>query len=185
MKPELLQEDIKLIYSKLHKVFPDIKNISIVAGGAIRDWDNNKDIKDIDIFIQRPKIIPSLFSEFSFVKEKTTTSALYNTRGITDVYEVQGPHCPVDLIFVKDYPRLIVKEFDLNFCRIYYDPSKDEVVKTVNYVRDKVDRALSGTHYNPDHVKRLLKKYPDFTIHKSLEKLIEEEDFTIGARLSS
>jgi hypothetical protein len=168
----IIPSDWKQILTLLHNNgFPE----AIIAGGCLRDLDNSKPVKDIDVFVVS--------------KGPTTTSKLdviFNVNGdcmastndsdtlhpLAEVWEYSSNFVPLQIIIMpegptKAYDFLVeqLNRFDIGLCRIGYDGVT--VVRHEAYNKDKKDKTLTMLHqrtYNQSirRLSRIGLKYPDF-----------------------
>lgn len=125
-------------------VFPD----SLLAGGCLRDLDNGRPVKDIDIFA------PNAGSSFEEVREKVgklvPDSALIGVMGgyenwateeVLGVFDIAGPHSDYQLITLSSGPDSILPRLDFGICQIASDGSS--VFRTDAYERDKANQTFT------------------------------------------
>lgn len=159
---------------------------AVIAGGAIRDLDNDKEIKDVDIFLSSSvsiakvkKLLKSSFDEwtdtpeYNFTKEGTLPVRKGRHLKGSCVGTSKGGVLPVNLIVVgDDYTPTsrVVDGFDFGLCQIWYD-GKD-IRATMNYQIDKERSQFTLVHCEgPERFQRsliryqrLVQKYVDFPL---------------------
>lgn len=141
-----------------------------LAGGAIRDFDNGRPIKDFDVFFMEPDI---RWNDLDVLLEKEYTSSRHcNGAYIDAASEVIGSFTyssltgGIDLNFVQLDPSFnpadIIERVDFGLCQIGYDLLG--VVKTPAYDYDKAHGVLTLTRAETvPGVQRSLKRYERLT----------------------
>lgn len=124
LKPEWIEtlKDIQFI-------FPS----AVIAGGCIRDMIYNKEVKDIDIFIQIDDVSAFDISKLEMALgqrlwplSQTTEREEYqqfmneSDRQLIEIYQFDKGGVEHQLIFLKTDPDMVHK-FDLSFCQVTYD----------------------------------------------------------------
>lgn len=156
------------VLARLHAAgFPE----AIVAGGAIRDWDNNKadQIKDIDVFIQdRPTYLYDLnqalhgYTHRVMVPEHV--AHYMDFEGVRMVHEYQAPsvlvgpeiiddngmnlsqfeaYPPVQIVVMGRpvLPESTIERHDFGICQIGYDGKR--FFTTHHYDHDKMNKTFT------------------------------------------
>jgi tRNA nucleotidyltransferase/poly(A) polymerase len=164
----------KYMLHKIQEVFPQ----AIIAGGCLRDLQNGKPIKDVDIFINddlsngsisdtktelqilMPELITVCTNEYS---NQGVSLMMRNVQGVFR-YDVDGNHYE---IIVGSTEACDINHFDFGICQIKYD--NKELVFTDAYEQDtknKVIRVLNdhGHERTVKRIARMQAKYPDFTV---------------------
>jgi hypothetical protein len=196
---ELMRKDI-LEHLRHHldlakKIFPS--SYACVAGGALRDLDHGKPIKDVDIFLCC-KTGPHWRTRHKLAKNKDTAPYSY----LTDIKKIYGTaksmgskygtvwknhiellnvvhidHKPYPLQYIlysniegRPGPSNLLNSFDINLCKIAYDGKK--IIRTDEYKADRDNKTLThnARSISSELEKRLAhlrEKYPDFTINGS------------------
>ena len=178
-KQEFLDKSIELFDS-----FHDHR--CYIAGGSVRDFLLNTEIKDIDFYIFSTNL-----GEIEVIESKLTSSKYkkaevpaylanasvggYRTtvwkKEDVDVMVVMGP-----TLNIRDY---INKTYDVGLCMCFAD--KDGDIYTNNYFKkDKEDKTITF-HYRPiltkaqvsraiaEHIPRIQAKYVDYSVKLSYE----------------
>jgi hypothetical protein len=142
---------------------------AIIAGGALRDLDHGREIKDVDIFVldHGPSTEEDLEKAFGYAPNRTLTDGSeYHigrpARPVTQVYEfehdepelwfTESDHHgtqPFQVIVVKpgegshrNFPRYVMADFDLGICRTWFDGHV--WVKTYEYQNDERDKTFTA-----------------------------------------
>ena len=142
---------------ELNKLAPG----SILAGGAVRDYDNNKPIKDYDFFI--PAVhLPHV------LKAVPCIQIGHSYYGEFQVFNVKGAEEIIQFIFTKEDPEWVVENtFDLGICYIYIDFSTGDVVRLKEYENDINSKTITlfrkKQRPGTDHLERVSRKYKDFS----------------------
>jgi hypothetical protein len=172
---------------------------AIIAGGALRDLDHGREIKDVDIFVldHGPSTEEDLEKAFGYAPNRALTDGSeYHigraARPVTQVYEFEhdAPELwftesdhhgtqPFQVIVLKQpersatrffrFPEFVLADFDLGICRIYYDGR--ELVRTHDYRNDEIDKVFRS--YIP-----LTGKQLDLTKERVARLLKKYPDFT-------
>ncbi len=160
----------KEILSKVQTISPD----AIIAGGALRDLDNGKPIKDLDIFVPLTAdfSLGSFYNIFGVreIDESSNAEEYQNNEEVCGVYVYNLPDfdIPLNLIVCKpndNFTMHQLERFDIGICKIAYDGTS--VVQHHHYVSDKSTKKL--VIYNTvwmvssiNRLQRLGLKYPDW-----------------------
>lgn len=166
---------------------------AIIAGGALRDLDHGRKIKDVDIYVldKGPDTQALLTDAVGYhVVSLVAAASEYHigrpARPVTQVYEFEhydrDGFCddpPFQVIALKDtrrpntphlsFPRYVMEDFDLGIYRTWFDGTT--WWRTPEYTQDEQDKAfrayipLSGRQLDltKERVQRLSRKYPEFT----------------------
>lgn len=160
----------KDVLSKVQGVFPG----AIIAGGALRDLEYGKPIKDVDIFCPVVECKDGLYDdelEAILPGIELMLASLYGReanleRRIHAVYEHSTPEWKYDLV-ILDKVESEIDRFDLSICQISYDGS---ILRTSPaYQQTLADKNIYVMNINrPDRqaerIERVLQKFPDFKI---------------------
>lgn len=175
----ITEKDLPPYYNSL--LF-DLKIITgqnaIIAGGCLRDMDNDRPIKDIDVFMYAPSVeaaieihnsikTAGLLVEDKILSEKN----FYPESGSTiltvfDITTHEEEH-PIQIIIVRVGLDCLDKIFDFGMCMISYDGV--ELKKYPQYIAEKHEKVFRN-YINEsaclDRIvqrwERLKVKYPDF-----------------------
>ena len=152
-------------------VFPG----SMLAGGAMRDLDNGRPVKDLDVFC--PNV-----GDLDTFKARVGTLASTKLLGVMGGYEnwatsecvgvldVESPYGPVQLIGLSTGPETILSRIDFGICQIGFDGEQvirteayeaDKAAKTFTIVRSDDEAQLDRSYRRWD---RLREKYPDWRL---------------------
>jgi hypothetical protein len=150
---------------------------AFLAGGALRDLDTGREVKDLDVFVSTPNF---------YAVEKTLRAAGYFLRAVQrldylgadpSVAEarefVKAGELPVNVISLNDsfgFPSGLYR-FDLGLCQIGFDGR--EVVRTAAYVTDVQHQRMTvcrcGSEAQMERTEargeRLRGKYPGWPLH--------------------
>lgn len=118
---------------------------AMLAGGALRDLDNGREVKDLDIFVKGGKLealyqLHSRMSSDGIYVEDIDPDAQYPIGDGNDVTGYftcgfEGLDKPVQIIMV-DYPfEILLERFDYGICRILYDGKQLHV--HADYIEDQ------------------------------------------------
>jgi len=126
----------------VQNVAPD----AVIAGGALRDLDNGRPVKDIDIFVQgnamadlrslREKLI-----ELGFDCDDTDDQKIYpvgegnDVVGCIDARDPAAETPPLQFIVVRCPPAKILDRIDFGICRLAFDGS--QIIQPAEYDEDK------------------------------------------------
>lgn len=163
-----------LVLNTLHENgFPE----AIVAGGFLRDLDNNVDFKDIDVFISSEsgktmdevRYMFGLPQEGSEIEETPEYIALSH---VNQLLELDRQGYPFQIIMVDDpvenFMKAQLDRFDIGLCKIAYDGKK--VVRHPDYITDKKIKALTiystggRMRQSIERANRIKERYPEFEI---------------------
>lgn len=140
-----------------------------LAGGALRDIDHGRAVKDFDFYVR--------LDDHDGVVGVASEQKGYNS-GIPlipefpeDPYEFETFDCAigewsVQIIGVPVPKEYILRGFDIDFCKIFFDFGTGTLHRTMEYRRDAKNKHVTihkRLLTNPEHVLRILEKYPDFT----------------------
>ncbi len=162
----------------VQRYFPE----AIIAGGALRDLDHGREIKDVDIYVfergdetanllrrafdKRPRSNVGPTSEYALGRPE---------RPVTDTFEFEYGDTLFQVIVLKAtsepviFPDYVVRDFDLGICMTWFDGKTWH--RTFEYQNDEQAKVfqsyipLSGRQLDltKERVRRLSEKYPDFT----------------------
>lgn len=128
------------VLAAIQQVCPD----AVMAGGCLRDLDNERPIKDIDIFVRgrgydELKRVCDRLSNAGLECASVDTDSLYPVGDgeLTGFFTVCFPKIeqPIQIIMV-DWPTdEIVERFDYGICRIAFDGQK--IIRPTEYEEDK------------------------------------------------
>jgi hypothetical protein len=153
-----------------------------IAGGYLRDLDNGKPIKDVDVFVDSA----SDLNEISEIVRRTHPKDGTNfeddptydahTGNIASSYEFLDADeilPPVNVIKIDNLPGMLknIQAFDFGICQIGFDGNG--VIKTDEYLRDqdnedfRLVQCLNGTQYvrSMNRWERLRKKYREWRLY--------------------
>lgn len=151
---------------------------AVIAGGCLRDFLYDKEVKDIDIFIQTEDAAPSvrglelaLGVELRPLSQTTETEeyqqfAAETDRNLIEIYSFVRYGIEHQIIFLKPDPEMVNK-FDLSFCQITTDGK--EVFMSELYFATVNTREVTlgkGRELNARIIGRIIrfsKKYPELT----------------------
>lgn len=151
---------------------------AVIAGGCLRDADNDRPIADIDVFVDNRSagsVYAALLDE-GYVRTKTLTEAymtLDNSIMMCSYFE-RPNSLPVNVIEV--YGRADLEEqlerFDFGICAIGWDGKN--LIRAPRYQRDQQDHTFTLRRYQSDQQReyslqrfeRLSQKYPGWSLVK-------------------
>jgi len=135
----------KEILSKVQTISPD----AIIAGGALRDLDNGKPIKDLDIFVPLTAdfSLGSFYNIFGVreIDESSNAEEYQNNEEVWGVYVYNLPDfdIPVNIIVCTPNENFVnhqLERFDIGICKIAYNGK--EVIRHHWYNIDKEAKSL-------------------------------------------
>jgi tRNA nucleotidyltransferase/poly(A) polymerase len=144
---------------------------AVIAGGALRDWDHERGVKDVDIFVPAVALseVERLFPDAKKCElEDASTFGNdvpyhYTFTRYGWLFEVTFKH---DLVGLLD-------TMDVGLCRIKHDGA--DVIISTEYRKDSYRKTLTllrRTGGEKEHLARIALKYPDFRI---VDNISEEE----------
>jgi len=173
---------VKQVYKKLiTEVSPLFYKYSIVAGGYLRDWDHDRPIKDMDIFIPQQGMLDdekadliNAVGDHKDIQYVGGEDGDYDDEDIA-VYNMKGFALPVQIIFdIEANTKMeVVSKFHNSLSKIFFNPVTNDVVKFNEYriaTKSKInvyrvseeDRLTSNFTSLEKHRNRMIKKYPDY-----------------------
>lgn len=205
---EIPRDWIDALMALRHGGFPE----AIIAGGALRDLDNGREVKDVDFFVM-PDPAPGLHPIDATV---AALDKAFGLEGYVLPIEVQVyANCTPDLLAVVNYERddgipfqVIVMppadpdtfirdqlaRFDIGLCRIAYDGT--QTVRTRDYLFDQASKSLTivnapnAAHLEASRkrVRRLLSKYHGYHVDPGVFEttaavFLVDDDLTIPPAL--
>lgn len=117
---------------------------AVLAGGALRDLDNGRDIKDLDVFIYaesetQARVAMERLGDAGFsVSWEQNDATVYpedQNLEVVAVMDLLGFELPVQLIFTNWDTDFIVDRFDYGICRLSWDGK--QLVRPPEYDQDK------------------------------------------------
>jgi hypothetical protein len=181
-------EDIPQSWRDLLAAIRAVAPSAVLAGGALRDRDNGRPVKDLDIFVEgegsddlmdvREKLIERGF-ECSFPNsDEMYPIAQGEVVGFFDVshptLRPAGAAANVQLIVVRWSTEDIMSRFDFGICQIAFDGTavertahylQDQEERTFTIVRERRDEALEAS---VERFARLSPKYPGWNFQLGL-----------------
>jgi len=169
-----------VVLRKIQTVFPGAK----IAGGALRDLENGRDIKDVDIFCPistnpgMDELVWNLFDgediTLNPVTSYTTNDEGGDDRALHAVFILHKDGWQYDIILATP-DDCDIENFDINICQIAHDGNK--MYSTPAYRLGCLYHKIKVLHVNrkdrnAKRIERLLQKYPDFD-------LVEEEVYDL------
>lgn len=151
---------------------------AVLAGGALRDLDNGREVKDLDVFIGEGTMDGALRAiralqeaGFEVVYDETFEGGKVYPEDqnleVVLVAEMEGFDLPVQLIFTGWRTEIIVDRFDYGVCRLSWDGK--ELVRPPEYDEDKAAQVFRLRRDRPSPASlrgsvrryaRLVEKYP-------------------------
>lgn len=151
------------VIGRVRNVLPS----AIIAGGAIRDLDNDRPVKDIDVFFTDTpyfsKLHEALYGVYFYAKQcsgQYMDGAADEVTGTTTYLSHDGSLPELNLIQLTEgfNPADIIDRVDFGICQIGYDLLG--VVKTPAYEFDKANQCFSLTRAETvEGVMRSIKRY--------------------------
>jgi hypothetical protein len=176
----------KLYYSKQQRIINKQKDIAydilqklkvfdnniVLAGGAVRDWYNNKPADDLDIYIQYfdvDKVIeglPYLGLKLHMVKTSSLLDNYEKAWYLTDVLEIMYQNQKIQLMIVGVPTEGILKEFPINITRATMDKDRNFYYSKEFLLgfKEKTIENILDYRYNNDHkyIQKIKSKFPDW-----------------------
>ena len=149
----------------------------LLAGGAPRDIEHGKPVKDYDFYVSR-KLYWHTIDSLSRELFGTYTSQVIDAVTGDYPFDVRNIGDNIQIISVEDTIEEI-RKFDIGLCRIAIDFKDGCVRREPEYIKDKKNKTLtnyigafsSTTHYAPAH--RITYDMREFTRHKEhLDRLL-------------
>lgn len=164
MNLDLIPKEWTDLLLKIQTVDP----MAIIAGGALRDLDNDKEVKDLDIFVSCPDFeLKDIIGECCI--DKQAPSDIPDTDIISStVYLVAGITIPVNIVTCAKHEDFLLQQlnrFDIGICKVGYDGRT--FIQTSAYIRDKECKELViyNSSWMPGSLARIArigKKYPNW-----------------------
>jgi hypothetical protein len=166
----------------VREVFPG----ALIAGGALRDLDNDRPVKDLDVFAPDvPDLdvfapdVPDLDTLRARAASLERPGAVMGVMGgyeswataeCVGVLDISGPHADFQLIGLRSGPETILPRLDFGICRIGYDGS--EVIRTDEYLADQATQSFTLLRCDDESQRdrslrrfdRLSEKYPGWVL---------------------
>jgi len=152
----------------VREVFPG----AMIAGGALRDLDNDRPVKDLDIFAPD---VPDLDLLRSRAAGLLRPGALMGVMGgyeswataeCVGVLDISGPLSDFQLIGLRSGPETIIPRLDFGICQIGH--TGEQLIVTPAYLADKANQTFTLVRSDDDAQRdrsvrrheRLAEKYP-------------------------
>lgn len=174
-----------IVLEEIGKVLPE----PCIAGGAIRDCENDRPIKDIDVFVKlkrysamHGKIAGGLHKLFDVPESACMPKNMsdYINKEIMHMYDIKLPDIDYKIqlmVFSDEYKSDFMTSFDLGICQIQYDGAV--VKRHKNYIKDMENKTITVTNCRSrsalartrNHLYRVWAKYPEHVVDlKSADK---------------
>ncbi|MBB3693045.1 hypothetical protein [Sphingomonas sp. BK580] len=153
----------------VREVFPG----ALIAGGALRDLDNGREVKDLDIFAPNVPDLDTfraLAARFGVLLSVMGGYESWATAECVGVIDLQIGDQPFQLIGLRSGPETILPRLDFGICRIGFDGS--EVIRTDEYLADQATQTFTLLRADDDAQRdrslrrfdRLSAKYPGWKL---------------------
>lgn len=158
------------VLADVQAIFPG----SMIAGGALRDLDNERPVKDLDVFCPYVGDLENFKARVGTLGGQLIgVMGGYDAWATTEcvgVLDLETPHGPVQLIGLNTGPETILPRIDFGICQIGYDGT--QVIRTVAYEIDKAAKTFTiirtdgpeQTERSLRRFDRLSEKYPDWRL---------------------
>jgi hypothetical protein len=122
--------DIPLWWRELLIAVQAVCPTAVIAGGCLRDRDNGREVKDIDIFIRAHamQVVDGHIAAFrkagfeiDFAPSEKTAYPEDQNLEVVALADVRDHPLPVQLIFVNWDTANIIERFDYGICRLSFD----------------------------------------------------------------
>lgn len=162
--------------AQVREVFPG----ALIAGGCLRDLDNGRPIKDVDIFA--PNCSASFDDNYELVRAHLlpAPAMLHNSLGqygewatkeCVGVFDILSPALDYQLICLSSGPETITGRMDFGLCRISHDGTN--VFRSEEYLADQRDQRFTLLRCEDDKQldrsrrrwERFTKKYVGWPLH--------------------
>lgn len=166
-----LQKDYaKFLLNKLSLLDPDV----MVAGGAPRDWDDNKPAKDLDIYIQGIKgestwslayRVNRILIELDIQMRRNEDPNYVdytNKNGVAAVYNLSNVAVPTQLIICDMYQHEMINLFDCSLSMLWMSDSGFIHKKPEYTVSRKYKTYFLKTTADNEYKERIRSKFPDY-----------------------
>lgn len=124
----------------VREVFPG----ALIAGGALRDLDNGREVKDLDIFAPDVTDLDDLKARAGHFGVLLSVMGGYEswaTEECVGVIDLQIGDQPFQLIGLRSGPETILPRLDFGICRIGFDGT--EVIRTGDYLADQATQSFT------------------------------------------
>lgn len=165
---------IPALWTSTLRSIQTIRPEAIIAGGCLRDLDNDRPVKDVDIFVRGNRLddlymLQVRLTEMGHPCEPIDGQKIYplgegnDVVGYVELALYADP--PIQIIMLRENGELVIDRMDYGICRMTWDGS--ELVTHPDYVRDKadqvfrlrVDRGPEGLAASVHRYARLVRKY--------------------------
>ena len=166
---ELQKQFACVLLERLLIVDPDV----VVAGGAPRDWDNDRQAKDLDIYIQgkeyestwsvahRANRVLSTLG-FSVSRQESSDYDYLGQNGIAAVYDLKEVMVPAQLIICSVSQNKVIDMFDCSTSKIWMSPY-GYVHKSPEYtVGKKYKTYFLKEETKHEYKERMRNKFPNY-----------------------
>lgn len=185
------------------------KSRAMIAGGALRDLFNNRAIKDVDLFVptqgsprKNRKMIEAVFAKAGIPLKQPLGKTAQLVRDVNQHYYsfsstsrleswnvIAGPtEQNYNIIFVGgDYAKTLKNNasefthwFDIGICQIATDGHA--LYTSHQYRRHMEKKEIELCQHNegtPEHMQRIIAKYPDFTVSPYAQTILDQHKFKL------
>ena len=149
----------KTVLSVVQTVWPS----AVIAGGAIRDWEHERGIKDVDVFVPAIALseIERLFPDA--IKIELGDSSIFGA-DIPYHYTFTRYGWLFEVTFKDDLDTLL-DQMDIGLCLVKFDG--ELITRATEYRKDSARKTLTlirRTGGEEAHLDKIALKYPDFRI---------------------
>lgn len=144
----------------VREVFPG----ALLAGGALRDLDNDRPVKDLDIFAPDVPDLDILRARAALLAPNCVVGVMggyesWATEECVGVLDIDIPGLtPFQLIGLRSGPETILPRLDFGICRIGFDGN--DVIRTDEYLADQATRTFTLLRCDDDAQReRSLKRF--------------------------
>jgi hypothetical protein len=149
----------RTVLSEVQVVWPS----AVIAGGALRDWEHDRGIKDVDVFVPVVALseVERLFPDAK--KIELDDASVFGT-DIPYHYTFTRYGWLFEVTFKNDL-EVLLDRMDIGLCMIKFDG--ESITRAINYRKDSSRKTLTlirNTGGEDAHLDRIALKYPDFRI---------------------
>lgn len=174
---------------KLLSEFQKIDPFAMIAGGAVRDWDNGVAAQDLDIYVRLPNhntmtLVENLGKKLGIQSFQPLTRAdeCANYATLPNLQWVfEGTYSGIRvnvMVMEKGVREEIVKDFDVAICRCWWDGERSHFFPEYDVAMEKKICLVHPNYTGEErHIRKMKRRFPEMRFVKeiSVEPVMDKD----------